>query len=274
MLAWLQVAANVNAGQAHQEKMKKMLDLSASGASGLVRPGRKVVLDQVLVNDVTKKKMHIWLFNDIVVHLSEAKAKQKSNLADPKNQWPLHLVWVLDGKAEDDAKAMKSKSPMFSFVLIGPTRAYQLSVKSIEERNQWVTQIRYALDNATDARTHACHCSHVLGTDRCVCSECLREHFRHLSVTTDSNMQQEKAANMTLESERRWGQFEFPSGAVYAGWWRFNPDLVQASIDSSGTPLPTGGESQACDDPYGGDLVPAVRFDGKGYYSYFSTSDR
>ena len=76
---------------------------------------------------------------------------------------------------------------------------------------------------------------------------------------------------MTIESERRWGQFEFPSGAMYAGWWRFNPDLVQASVEWSGTPQPTGGEGQACDDPYGGDLIPAVRFDGKGYYSFFST---
>jgi hypothetical protein len=93
------------------------------------------------------------LFNDIVVHLSEAKAKQKSNLADPRNQWPLHLVWVVEAKAEDDARAMKSKSPTFSFALIGPTRAYQLSVKSIEERNQWVTQIRYAVTTTTTKTT-------------------------------------------------------------------------------------------------------------------------
>jgi hypothetical protein len=95
-----------------------------------------------------------------------------------------------------------------------------------------------------------------------------------LSITTDGTLQQEKAANMTIESDHRWGQLEFLSGAIYAGWWRFNPDLLSISFGTSASSSATNspaveGASQISDDLYGGDLIPAVQFDGKGVYAFF-----
>jgi hypothetical protein len=40
---------------------------------GLVRPGRKVVLDGVMTDDVNKKKMHIWYASTHIARYSQAR---------------------------------------------------------------------------------------------------------------------------------------------------------------------------------------------------------
>ena len=80
-----------------------------------------------------KSKLHLWLFNDIIVHITEAKAKDKRNLNDPKNQWPLHLVWL-------------EKKPKNTFTLVGPTARYTLTSQPPEEADKWLNNIIKVLD--------------------------------------------------------------------------------------------------------------------------------
>ena len=56
--------------------------------------------DRILINEITlkceqkRKNVALYLFNDLFIHLSETKAKNKSNLSHKRYHWPLELIWI------------------------------------------------------------------------------------------------------------------------------------------------------------------------------------
>jgi hypothetical protein len=84
------------------------------------------------------EKLHIWLFNDVLVHLKSTKSKKKTNVASAENSWPLELVWVKDIPEIDPTD---SKMP-YTFLLVGPRQTFTLKFGDKHERDQWMNKIR------------------------------------------------------------------------------------------------------------------------------------
>jgi hypothetical protein len=183
------VANYINSNMSAVENQEKLLSLSLAGAQSLLKPHR-VLLHEGVLPTTDKKKLHIWLFNDIVVQLPEGETKNKENLNKPKYQWPLHLVWLGE-------TCVKSKTQA-SYTITGPTKSYTL-VGLIEEITVWVEKIHSAIV----------------------------QHLEYLMVTQDKSLEQEKKAQMTWGNPARFGSFCFPNTASYTGWW--NLGLFQGS---------------------------------------------
>eukprot|EP01094_Clydonella_sp_ATCC50884_P004751 TRINITY_DN1376_c0_g1_i1.p2 TRINITY_DN1376_c0_g1~~TRINITY_DN1376_c0_g1_i1.p2 ORF type:complete len:756 (-),score=308.87 TRINITY_DN1376_c0_g1_i1:484-2697(-) len=94
-------------------------------------------LDETLA---TEDRLHIWLFNDVLVHLKVGKTK-KSNVSSTKYQWPLQLVWLKDVEEED----VDDQKMPWSFVLVGPLKTYTLKFITKEEKIHWMNTIRTAV---------------------------------------------------------------------------------------------------------------------------------
>lgn len=82
-------------------------------------------------------KIHLWLFNDVMVHLKSTKSKKKTNVASTEYTWPLELVWV------KDIPALESTDPKmpYSFMLVGPREVYTLRFENPTEKFNWMKQI-------------------------------------------------------------------------------------------------------------------------------------
>ena len=176
-----QVANYINSNISAVENQEKLLSLSLAGAQSLLKPHR-VLLHEGIVQD-GKKKMHIWLFNDILVQIPDALTKNKENLNKPKYQWPLHLIWLGDSGVKNKTHG--------TFAATGPTKSYVFTCL-IEEATTWVSKIAGAI----------------------------KQHLEYLSITQDIQLTEEKNAKMTFENPNRFGTFTFPNTATYTGWWR------------------------------------------------------
>jgi hypothetical protein len=89
-------AAYINNSIRETENNKKFLKLAAGnkGAKGLIAPHRMMLMETTFFDKQKKRPCYIWLFNDILIHMSETKAKNLKNLENPDYQWPLSLVWT------------------------------------------------------------------------------------------------------------------------------------------------------------------------------------
>lgn len=175
-----QVANYINSNMSQVENQEKLLSLSLAGAESLLKPHR-VLLHEGIVLD-GKKKVHVWLFNDIFVHVPDNLAKNKENLNKTKYQWPLHLIWLGESSVKNKTQS--------NFAISGPTRSYIFTCL-IEEAQVWLSKIENSI----------------------------HKHLEYLSVTQDLELQKEKDAKMSYSDPRRFGTFQFPNGGNYTGWW-------------------------------------------------------
>ena len=175
-----QVANYINSNMSEVENQEKLLELSLAGAQSLLKPHRVLLQEAVVLEG--KKKVHIWLFNDILVQIPDNLSKHKENLNKPEYQWPLHLIWLGDTSV---------KKTQATWSVTGPTKTYTFTCL-IDEATQWVNKITTAI----------------------------KQHLEYLSVTQDVELEQEKNAAMTFENPNRFGTFEFPNKAKYTGWWK------------------------------------------------------
>jgi len=176
-----EVGDYINRDMLQSENQAKLLELSMQGAQSLLKPHRVLLHESTTWSEAAnKRKMHAWIFNDILVLLPDAKAKNRTQLTNPKFQWPLHLVWVGE----------KSKKYKNTFTLIGPTRNYLITCLA-EELDTWINHIHHSV----------------------------QQHLEYLSVTQDTELQTEKEAKMTLDNPKRYGTYQFPTSETYSGWW-------------------------------------------------------
>ena len=88
------IANNLNSNISVAEQSMKFMKLSQEGASALLEAHRSLVYEATIRCENKKKNICFYLFSDILVHLSDTKAKNKINLTMPQSQLPLHLVWI------------------------------------------------------------------------------------------------------------------------------------------------------------------------------------
>tara|TARA_R110002050_G_scaffold181830_1_gene315302 strand:- start:945 stop:1718 length:774 start_codon:yes stop_codon:yes gene_type:complete len=185
----LEVADFLNNDIGETELRKKFLAIATKGASSLMRPDRRLLHEGELeVAGATKLKMHVYVFNDILIHIPLDKLKKKSNLLLERYHWPLKLVWLPPGQdkpppkpqyAASSKKTNKEEDKMVnSFKIIGPTVEYTLIASSAPQKAAWLKVLKRAI----------------------------------LAVTS--------SGGGVNQNDRKGSYKEFAPGGEYTGWWR------------------------------------------------------
>ena len=113
------VADELNKNVHHSQFKSKFSEIAQKGAKGLVQKGRIMLFEGTARCENKKKPIAVFLFNDLFIHLSETRAKNKANLLLPAHQWPLSLIWL----TQDE-----------EFVCIkGPTDSYRFRLAEMSE---------------------------------------------------------------------------------------------------------------------------------------------
>eukprot|EP01102_Stenamoeba_stenopodia_P020019 TRINITY_DN7682_c0_g1_i1.p1 TRINITY_DN7682_c0_g1~~TRINITY_DN7682_c0_g1_i1.p1 ORF type:complete len:920 (-),score=198.74 TRINITY_DN7682_c0_g1_i1:189-2948(-) len=125
------------------ENNKKLMKLAAGnkGAKGIIAPHRQLVREGVFFDKAKKQNLYIWLFNDIVVHMSENKAKNLKNMESPNYQWPLSLVWINENVNYGD-----SATAGCWFELQGPMNSYVLKAATPEDKYKFCSDTKTAIN--------------------------------------------------------------------------------------------------------------------------------
>src|SRR3990167_2015537 len=82
------VAEHVNKNVQQAKFHKKFVEITAK-AKSLNQLNRMLIFETVTRCELKKKNITFFLFNDLLVHLTETKARNKSTLALPQHQVPL-----------------------------------------------------------------------------------------------------------------------------------------------------------------------------------------
>ena len=131
-----------------QEFVLNIREQDTSSQMGTIR---KKIKSKGLFKDI---KLNIWLFNDVLVHLTNTKSKKKTNVASTKHTWPLELVWVKD---IPEIEPSDTKFP-YSFLLVGPRTTYTLRFPDPTDKGKWMKVISDAIasclteENSPDAK--------------------------------------------------------------------------------------------------------------------------
>jgi len=105
----------------------------ASEAKSLMKPNRRLLYDGEL--DVGNKvKIHLFLFNDLVIHMPTQKAKTKKNLVNEDYHWPSGLVWLGEGDNPN------------SFALIGPAHTYNINCPNAADKGKLVKKVNVMIN--------------------------------------------------------------------------------------------------------------------------------
>ena len=115
-----------------------VLNIREQDTSSQMGTLRKKIKAGGLFKDI---KLNIWLFNDVLVHLTSTKSKKKTNVASTKHTWPLELVWIKDIL---EIEPNDTKFP-YSFLLVGPRTTYTARFPDTAEKNKWMKVISDAV---------------------------------------------------------------------------------------------------------------------------------
>ncbi|MDP2438552.1 MAG: hypothetical protein Q8P67_22645, partial [archaeon] len=189
------------------ENNKRLLQLAAKGAKGLLASHRVLIREGTITAELVGKpkkfKLRLTLFNDLLVHLSETKSKKKSNMEQQKHQWPLYLVWLKDlVDAQQEEKFLnpkeKEKFPC-AFELIGPMATYIFWFADQREKDSWFTSISKATKEE-------------IGT---------RKFMQALPTEIGEKVSEQDIQTMTPDRPVRVGIYHMLNGGVYQGWWHY-----------------------------------------------------
>lgn len=126
------VADHVDKNIQQARNKLKLVELSSGGANSLLLAHRHLITECEIRCEHKRKTIAFYLFNDVLVHLSSAKAKHKANLTKTAAQWPLHLIWF-QYPTQDTVQ------------IIGPTDHYLLKFGATETNN-FINSLHDAID--------------------------------------------------------------------------------------------------------------------------------
>jgi hypothetical protein len=154
-----EVAVFLDSNLKEHEQRQKVVELTVNfNASSLLQPHRKWLRegevglrDPNLGNRV--KKLHILLFNDILVptvlsKLGVGGENRRDVLNRPENQWPLELMWLSEPDVSVGTEK-DNKGKNLQLELAGPGTNYSLIFKTPEERESWKKDILDAQEKHT-----------------------------------------------------------------------------------------------------------------------------
>jgi len=121
-------ADDLNKNVQRSQFKNKFVELAQKGAQGLVQKGRSMIYEATVRCERKRKNIVLYIFNDLLVHLSETKTKNKANLLLLRHQWPMDLVWL-----KEDKEYIRVK---------GPTDTYKFRQSDVAE---WLPQLREAI---------------------------------------------------------------------------------------------------------------------------------
>src|SRR3989338_8615097 len=124
----LLVSTEVDSKIHEHEQRQRLLSAAAhigKKASTLIRADRKLIKDAVVMfvtPECTKisKGLHLWLFNDMLAHVTTSKSS--SNVASTKYQWPLELIWLKNEILDPRQSLRNGDKYQHGFSLIGPRK--------------------------------------------------------------------------------------------------------------------------------------------------------
>lgn len=160
-----EVAVFLDSNLKEHEQRQKVVELTVNfNASTLLQPHRKWLRegevglrDPNLGNRV--KKLHILLFNDILVPTVLSKLgvggdNRRDVLNRPENQWPLELMWLSEPDLSIGTEK-DNKGKNLQLELAGPGTNYSLIFKTPEERESWKKDILDAQEKHTKGGPNA-----------------------------------------------------------------------------------------------------------------------
>lgn len=162
---------------------RRFLSMKGKGAKNLLAAAERDLLREgQLFLEAKKIKYKLYLFTDILVHITEAKSRLKSNISKPEFQWPLYLVWIKPPSNMNHAHPKYG----YGFQLIGPGKLFLLRCPVKEERDAWLEALDAAVDSDIRSRTFPDHVDPSL---------------------------------LSSKIDLRYGSYRYPKGGEYEGWW-------------------------------------------------------
>jgi hypothetical protein len=151
---------NIHSYEQQQRLLHTANKIGAKKAGKLIRADRKLIRDGIVSyvaagDTKVAKRLHIWLFNDMLAHVADSKGH--SSIASDKHQWPLELVWLVDGvDAECQATLRNADKYRFGMQLLGPRHEYRLRFRTELEQREWFAVIEQHLAEVLDAQGEQC----------------------------------------------------------------------------------------------------------------------
>lgn len=142
---------HINESMKRSDAINKVV---VSGLADFVAPHRYLMFDgiiEVRVNGAkTKSEIRLVVFNDLVLHVSRSKARDRQTLASYEAQSSIVTVWVKPSVHVQNA-----------WDLLLPRRVYTFETKTLEEKDA-LHQLQQALtkhfggENVPSERQHRC----------------------------------------------------------------------------------------------------------------------
>ena len=124
------VAVDINRHVSQSKFKSAFADIINKGGQGLRNSQRVMIHENIARCESARKNIAIFIFNDLFVHMTESKAKNRALCADPRYQWPMELVWIQQKKSYTK--------------IIGPSGYYKFRTSEISE---WKYQLEKAISD-------------------------------------------------------------------------------------------------------------------------------
>ena len=217
------VSQHINTSKGRADNLKKLIGQPGKGRgfSGLIQADRHLIQDGVFrvfdgthrskTNCILSKhektespsyKLHLYLFNDLLVYASSQQVKKHKDLSKLKSQFPLSHVWV------------KDRGQLNSFDVITPTHYFVFISDDDRIKTKWLSLLQtQIIERVARSEKERLEQKQAHPDDSLYSSDV---------DSDDSDDDAPASAKASLTPSRRFLTYTFfdpPLTAVYRGWW-------------------------------------------------------